>query len=116
MKSKKVLFLLVCCFTAFGAKAQTEVPASNVKTIRLNCPDSLGYVTNTAGPYRACEFYFHHKDPAPTIFYVENFTHIDFHELIYKNDKSKIAKVKLVRKQPSKPILSRNSGANKFAG
>jgi hypothetical protein len=33
---------------------------------------------------------------SPDIFYVENFTPQDFYEVVYKEDKSKLARVKLV--------------------
>ena len=97
MKSRNLLLFFVCCFAAFSAKAQTEIPRSEIKIVKINCPDSLGYITNLGGASRACEFYFHKSEETPGMFYVENFSHQDFYDLTFNNDKSKISKVKLVR-------------------
>ena len=96
MKIRNLLLLFVCCFAALCAKAQTEIPRSEVKTVKINCPDSLGFITNH-GIGRTCEFYFLKNEETPDMFYVEDFSHQDFYNTIYKNDKSKITRVKLVR-------------------
>ena len=97
MKIRNLLLLFVCCFAAFCVNAQTENPRSKIKIVKINCPDSLGFPTNLGGTSRACEFYFHKSEETPDMFYVENFSHQDFYDLTFNNDKSKISKVKLVR-------------------
>ena len=97
MKIKNLTLLFVCCFAAFCANAQSEIPRSEIKIVKLNCPDSLGFISNLGGASRACEFYFHSSEETPDMFYVENFSHKDFHDLIFNKDKSKISRVKLVR-------------------
>ena len=70
----------------FFCKAQINI-------IKINCPDSLGFKINQ-GFSQACEFYFENENP--DLFYVEDFSHKDFYNLIYKGDNSKIRRVKLV--------------------
>jgi len=41
-----------------------------------------------------CTFYFQNENP--NIFYVENFEPQDFYDVVYKNDRSKLARVKLL--------------------
>ena len=61
--------------------------------VKFNCADSVRYVSNQ-GPPLDCEFSF--DSESPDIFYAENFTHQDFFNVVLKNDKSKLARVKLV--------------------
>ena len=94
MKNRNLVLLLACCFLFAPVKAQ-EVDSSNLKIVKINCPDSVGYITNLGGLSQACQFYFT-KEEKPNIFYVEDFSHDDFYNLVYKDDKSKISRVKLV--------------------
>ena len=96
MKIKNLLWCLFGCFAAFNTKAQTLETASQLKVVRLNCNDSLPFVTNVGHETKPCEFYFHYSVKTPTMFYVENFSNKDLFELIDNNDESKIAIVKLV--------------------
>ena len=41
-----------------------------------------------------CTFYF--QNEKPNIFYVENFEPQDFYNVVYKNDRNKLARVKLL--------------------
>ena len=66
---------------------------TQINTVKINCPDNLGFVTNE-GVTKACEFYFENENP--NIFFVENFRHVDFHELINKDNRKVISRVKLV--------------------
>ena len=97
MKKTKLLLLFVCCFAAFSANAQTETPKSEMKIVKLNCMDSLGFVTNINSTSSACEFYFHKSEETPTMFYIPNLSHDDLYALTFDNDLSKISKVRLVR-------------------
>lgn len=85
MKIFLIAFLLL---QVFAAKSQKD-------TIRLSCPDSLGFITNL-GFSKACEFSLEHANRG--IFYVENFSHNDFGDVFYKNDYRKIQRAKLVMK------------------
>ena len=66
---------------------------TQINIVKLNCPDSIGFITNH-GNTKACEFLFDNENP--DLFYVEDFSHKDFYNLIYKGDNRKISKVKLV--------------------
>ena len=95
MKIKNLLLVLVYCFVSYSAKSQIKIPPSQSNIVKLNCHDSLGFITNQGGASRACEFYFD-KNKSPIIFYAKDFSHQDFHNLIYKNDRAKIKRVKVV--------------------
>jgi len=71
------------------------LPANTQKIVivKFNCADSVRYITNQ-GPPLDCEFSFDNE--SPDLFYVENFTHQDFHNVVHKQDKTKLARVKLV--------------------
>jgi hypothetical protein len=96
MKIKNLLWCLLGCFAAFNASAQDVKPASQLKVVKLNCNDSLPFVTNVGHETKPCEFHFHYSEKTPTMFYVENFSNKDLYDLITYNDQSKIAIVKLV--------------------
>ena len=97
MKIRNLNLLFVCCIAAFCANAQSEILRPEIRIVKINCPDSLGFLTNLGGSSRACEFYFHKNEETPDMFYVENLRHKDFHDIIFNKDISKISRVKLVR-------------------
>ena len=82
----KILFIAILLFHFTPAKTQRNV-------VKINCPDSLGFITNE-GVTKSCEFLFQNENP--NIFFVENFSHIDFYNVVYKNDKRPISRVKVV--------------------
>ena len=86
MKIRNLTLLLVFCIFSHHTKSQINV-------VKINCPDSLGYITNQ-GNSRACDFYFYNE--SPDIFYVEDFSHKDFHNLIFNNQTKLISIAKLV--------------------
>lgn len=71
------------------------LPASTQKVVivKFNCHDSVRYITNQEAP-QDCEFSFDNE--SPNIFYAENFTHQDFFNVVYRNDQSKLVRVKIV--------------------
>lgn len=82
----KAIITVILLLQFIQAKTQINI-------VRLNCPDSIGFITNQ-GTTRACEFLFENGNP--DLFYVEDFSHKDFYNLLYKEDRSKISRVKLV--------------------
>ena len=97
MKNRNFLLLFVCCFAALSVNAQIVLPKPEIKIVKLNCPDSLGFVTNISSTSSACEFYFHKSEETPTMLYIPNFSHDDLYSLTFDNDLSKISKGRLVR-------------------
>lgn len=85
----KIIITVVFAVLFLSAKTQINI-------VKLNCPDSFGFISNINAVTRNVEFYFH-NEKTPDMFYVENFSHQDMQDLIYKNDKSKISRVRLVR-------------------
>ena len=82
----KTILSLILMFHFLPATAQINV-------VKFKCADSVRFITN-AGSTQDCEFYFDNENP--NIFYVENFTHKDFYNVIYNKDETKLARVKLV--------------------
>lgn len=66
---------------------------SQVNIVTIHCPDTVGFVTNM-GVTKACEFIFDNE--SPNLFYVENFSHQSFHDLIYRNNLKLISRTKLL--------------------
>lgn len=64
-----------------------------INIVQLNCPDSLGFITNM-GQTKACEFLF--ENETPNLFYVENFSHRNFYDLIYKDSVHLLLRGKLI--------------------
>ncbi len=66
---------------------------SQINVVQINCPDSVGFITNM-GASKTCKFVFENENP--NLFYVENFTHQNFHDLNYEKDLTLISRSKLV--------------------
>jgi hypothetical protein len=76
-------------------------PKAQLNVLKFNCADSIRYITNQ-GVLGDCKFYF--QNEKPDIFYVENFEPQDFYNVVYKKDKSKLGRVKLLTPEYSAHI------------
>ena len=102
MKSRNLLLLFVCLTVVIlsmskDVNAQKETVKGQTKIVKLNCPESLGFVTNIPNGSRACEFYFHKLEETPTMFYIPNFSHEQFFSLTLDGNEKIISRARLVK-------------------
>lgn len=85
----KFIFSALFVFQIFATKSQALI-------VKVPCADTLSYITNAGDDAIPCEFFFKSKYEGSSIFYVEDFSHMDFYNTVFKNDQSKIKRVKAV--------------------
>ncbi|MDQ2718203.1 MAG: hypothetical protein M3Z26_00375 [Bacteroidota bacterium] len=83
----KLLFITITLFFNLQSFSQ-------VQEIKFNCPDSLGFITNQ-GATKDITFFLQ-KDEEANFYYVEYFSHENFHDLLYNNRTDLIKRVKLI--------------------
>src|SRR5690348_9360463 len=98
----KIVFSATILLLTFATNAQNYVERAEVKSLVLNCPRQFSFITNIGAGDSSCVFYYAKEEPR--IFYVENLSHQDVYNLLFKNDFSKIQRAKLV--QPENYIAS----------